>query len=257
MKIIATALIVALGVPAFAAEPTDKAILGAKTVGVLPVLATGLSRKASNQALTLATAGRAEKPGVVDPNSVVKIDANSGFGFAGQATDADVILLGYGFVLSTLVLEAGDPARLAKSVDVLKKGREVLAPLTPELVAAADRYIAAGMAGRVDLEALAALLGAAQEGLAKGPARGHGYLVAGFWYGLTLVAVSNQSVSTDLVALARPLAELFDADAQFDGADRNVAANLRAMAAIIGAESIDVEAYKAALGKGFDVKADK
>jgi len=256
MKTMITALIVVCGSSAWAAAPTDKQLLGAKTVGVLPVISTGPSQAAATLAVTIASVSGADNKSSFDPNKVAKVDPNQGFGFAGQATSNDIKLLTYGFLLATLALDSEGTPEFKAQAQKLAGARELLAPLVPEVVKAIDQYLTGAQAGTFDVQALATALAAGQRGLIAGPARGHGYLVAGLWTGLSVMAITSKAVSPDLIAMAPPLATMFEEDAQFEGADKKVAASLRELAKLLGNTDLSAATYVEAMGRMFSIKED-
>ncbi|MCA9518717.1 MAG: hypothetical protein KC635_27460 [Myxococcales bacterium] len=240
------------------APPSDAALLTAKTVGVLPVLAVGESRELAYGRVA-AMAARGEGRGIAPPGALVSLDTDGGFAFAGRSTSADVQLMQYGFLLGSLPTVSDDPAQLAQVVDKLVAGRDAMAPLAPGVVKAVDRFIASAKGGELDPAALGAALMGANEGIAAGPARAHGYFAAGVWFGLSLLAATMDEGGVDdaYLAMAGPLATMFEADAEFGGSDRTIARQLRSVARMLGGQGgVDATAFKAALMSAFTVGAD-
>jgi hypothetical protein len=255
-KLIVSLAALALTTSARAADPDEKLFLQAKPKGVVPVLVSGASRAATYQQLAALTTADRDKPALAEPRTIAKVEGGQGFGFAGASTDNDVALMSYGFIVSALVLDLAEAADFADDVKQLEAGRELLAPLSPAVLAAVDKYIASAKAGRVDPGALASIMSATEVGIAVGPPRGHGYLSAGIWFGLALVAASNGEIPAELVSMARPLAVMFDEDASLGGSDRKVAASLRDVALIASTQPFDGKAFQDALTKAFSVQAD-
>lgn len=237
-------------------KPADADLLGKKTVAVLPVLAAGASRRATFLEAA-SVAGRADGKSPFHAKDVTSVDPSQGFGFAGASTEKDVMLMRLGFLVGSLATDIDDAAAFGKSVEMLGAAREVLAGLSPTVVAAYDRFVASGKSGRVDVDALAQLFMGASEGIAAGPARAHGYLTGGIWFGLAMTSVSLGQPNPGLASMAGPLAVLFDEDAEFDGSDRKLAAALRELAAVLKAETLDGERFKTGLIAVFSVEADK
>lgn len=260
--LVALALVTSpLSTTAFASEPTppaDTALLSAKTVGVLPVLAAGQNREmVFGQVAAMVERGAGH--GVASPESIVSLQTDGGFAFAGASTSADLALMQYGFLLGSLATVSEDPAKLAEVVAQLTAARESLAPLAPNVVAAVDRFLASAKRGELDGTALGAAFQGASDGIARGPARAHGYFAAGLWFGISMLAaeVDPGMVDKSYLAMAWPLAVMFDEDAQFGGSDRVIAAQLRGIAGMLaGPAAVDLTAFKAALMSAFTVRAD-
>ena len=218
--------------------PSDADLLGARTVGVLPVLVTGPSAAAWTRLgvslslpVTAADAPRvavpAFEPGVAD-----------GLAFAGTADDADVRILRYGYFLGLMpALVASSNASREATAAKLLGSIDTLTPLGPEVVAAVRAALA--RPDEVDGAASARVMALAQRGLADGDARKHGYLASGMWLGLTLLAVWQAEVDETLLGMAGPLADLLEEDAAFGGTDRGVAGVLRGVAEALGQRPVD------------------
>jgi len=236
-------------------KPADADLLNKKTVSVLPVLATGPSRKTTFLEVA-STALVGDKKAPLMPGAVTSVEAGTGFGFAGASTDKDIALLQLGFLVGSLPLNADDPKAFSAAMDMLGPARALLAGLAPGVVSAYDRYVASARGGSIDVPALAALFEAAEGGIATGPQRGHGYLTGGLWFGLAIVGATQGQVNPAFVSMASPLAVLFEEDAEFEGSDRKLAASLRQVAGLLKAETLDVQAFSTAVSGAFKVSAD-
>lgn len=237
-------------------KPADSDLLGKKTVAVLPVLGAGASRRATFLEAA-SVAARTDGKSPFAAKDVTSVDPSQGFGFAGASTEKDIMLMRIGFLVGSLATDVDDTAAFAKSIETLVAAREVLAGLSPTVISAYDRYVASGKNGRVDVDALAELFMAASEGIAAGPARAHGYLTGGIWFGLSMTSASLGKPNPGLASMAGPLAVLFEEDAEFDGSDKKLAAALRDLAGVLKAETFDGERFKAGLIAVFSVEADK
>lgn len=231
-------------------------LLERKSVGVLPVLAPGLSRTATFQGVA-SMADRVSSKSTVSPRQLTQLEAAQGFGFAGASTEIDIVLLQLGAMTSALALELDNVESFKGSLELLGTAREVLAPLAPEVAQAFDRYLEAARQGKIDSQALGDLFAAAEAGIAKGPARAHGYLTAGLWFGLSMISATLGSSTPEFAAMAGPLAVLFEEDADLSGSDVKVAVSLRAVAKLISAEKIDTAKVTATLAQVFKLNADK
>lgn len=244
-----------IATPAFSAEgsPRPEDLLSAKTVSVLPVLTSG-PRAAAYQRLE-ATLASASGRSLVDPTTMVSIDESAGFGFAGASTDSDVMILRLGFLVGAV--GSTDAERLDKVIKTYDKARESLAPLMPEVIAAADKVIAAAREGRIDTSALASAMRLAEEGIAKGPARAHGYFAAGLWIGMSGEVAAAPYADSGFTAMAFPLAIMLEQDAEFGGSDLVLAGELKKIANMLVAGTVDAKAYGAAIMAAMSVKADR
>lgn len=255
-------LVSALALPssAFAEEglpkPADADLLGKKTVAVLPVLAAGASRRTTFLEAA-SVAARTDGKSPFQAKDVTSVDPSQGFGFAGASTEKDIMLMRIGFLVGSLATDIDDATAFGKSAETLGAAREVLAGLSPAVVSAYDRYVASAKNGRVDVDALAELFMGASDGIAVGPARAHGYLTGGIFFGLAMTSASLGKPNPGLATMAGPLAVLFEEDAEFDGSDRKLAAALRELAAVLKAETLDGERFKMGLVAIFAVEADK
>lgn len=255
------ALILALSTlsaaPAFAASgsPTDGDILGARTVGVLPILATGASAAGAWNRVGVAigddSRGGGHAPGAVD----MRLDADGGFGFAGSATADDMRVLRYGYYLGLMpaVIQSHHAQRRDMAAKLLAS-TDAIAALGPDIRAAV--VAALSSLDSVDGAAFAKVLAGAQLGLAEGDARKNGYLAAGMWLGLTTLALWQGEADETLVGMAEPLAVLLDEDAAFGAADRKVAAIIRRVAAELRQPHMDVEKVLEMTGEVLKVEAD-
>ena len=237
-----------IATPAFSADgsPRPEDLVNAKTVSVLPVLTSG-PRAAAYQRLE-ATLAAASGRGLVDPTAMVSMDESAGFGFAGASTDSDVMILRLGFLVGAV--GSTDAERLDKIIKTYDKARESLAPLMPEVVAAARE-------GRVDTSSLATAMRLAEEGIAKGPARAHGYFAAGLWIGMSGEIAATPYADTGFTSMAFPLAVMLEQDAEFGGSDLVLAGELKKIANMLVAGTVDVKAYEAAIMAAMSVKADR
>jgi len=243
--------------PAFAATggPSDAELLGARTVGVLPILATGGSRAAAFDRVGIAigddSRGGGHAPGAV----TVDLAESGGFGFAGKAESDDIRVLRYGYYLGMMpaVIRSGHEketemaAKLLASIDVIAPLGESMRDTVIEALTSLES---------VDGEAFAEIFANAQLGLAEGDARKNGYLAAGMWLGLTTLALWNEQADESITGMAEPLAVLLDEDAAFGAADRKVAAILRGVAAELRKPRLDTDTIMAMTGKVLAVEAD-
>src|SRR5690606_37641751 len=86
--------------PAMAAGPSDAELLSARTVGVMPVLATGATEGRAWARVAMAiSAGERGAHGSLPGAVAVDLGGDEGFGFAGHADDADVRVLRFGYYL--------------------------------------------------------------------------------------------------------------------------------------------------------------
>lgn len=244
-----------IATPAFAAEgtPRPEDLLGGKTVSVLPVLTSG-PRAAAYQHLE-ATLASATGRSLVDPTAMVSIDEAAGFGFAGASTDSDVTILRLGFLIGAV--GSTDAERMNKVIKTYEKARESLAPLMPEVIAQADKVIAAAREGRVDTHALASAMRFAEEGIGKGPARAHGYFAVGLWIGMSGDIAATPYADSGFTAMAFPLAVMLEQDAEFGGSDLVLAGELKKIANMLVAGTVDAKAYGAAIMAAMSIKADR
>lgn len=237
--------------------PSDAEILNSKTVGVLPVLATGLSRQDTYQHVAaLAVRGIEAKP---TGNGAKLVDLNGdggGMAFAGSSSTADIRILQWAFIAGGLASNMAEPEVYKQAVAFLEAGREGLASLSPKLVAACDRYVAAAKAGRVDGEALVQALSAAEEGISAGPERAHGYFATGMWLGLSFLAAAAGEPDPNYYGMAVPLATLLEEDAGFGGSDRALAKEVRAIGFLMSQANPDLETLQKHLGAALAVEAD-
>lgn len=249
-----------LGGNAFAAEggPSDAEIMSAKTVGVSPVLATGISRDSAwqsvGQSLTVAHEARGEAG--VHTSDVIQLDADGGFGFAGSSSTSDLFVLHYGLLLGSFATNQGDAKAMADAVGMLEAGRQHLASLTPAALAAIDKFIAAARGGEVSGAALAQILASAERGIAEGDQRAHGYLASGVWLGLSVIVASAGGGNATFTGMAEPLAVMLDEDASFGGSDRRIAEQLRAAARTLQTNPSDVAAVVKILEATMKIQAD-
>ncbi|TNF23386.1 MAG: hypothetical protein EP329_27655 [Deltaproteobacteria bacterium] len=255
----ALAAVLAVGSsPALAeGEPSDADILNAKTVGVLPVLATGLSRQDTYRNVAAMTLrGLDAKPAGDGATLVPMKDDGGGMAFAGSSSTADIRILQYAFIAGGLASNAADPETYKKAVAFLESQREALASLSPALVSACDKYVAAAKAGRIDGESLVKALAAAEQGISAGPERAHGYFAVGIWLGISFIAVAAGEPDPDFYGMAVPLATLLEEDATFGGSDRALAKEVRAIGEVLSKPSPDLGALKKHLGAALAVEAD-
>lgn len=253
------------------ARPGAEVFRQAKTVGVLPVPVLGPSRERSYNDVAQAVgrawdrwdaaAGSSAAPPPTDAalRSWVQLDTALPLGFSGASVEAELFGLRYGFGLGVLgSLRGAD--RTALAADLWNK-RALLASLSPATLAAITRYLEHAQRGEADAPALAAALREAEAGTATDAARAHGYFVAGLWCGIAMTMATAQQPDLAFVALAGPLAAMFDEDAEFGGSDRTIAKALREAARIVAAplvaaQAIDVGAFKAVVGSLLAAKSD-
>lgn len=235
--------------------PDPAHLLSAKTVSVLPVLTSG-PRAAAYQRLeaTLASAPGATAASAVRPGELVALDASAGFGFAGASTDADIAILRLAFLVGAI--PASEGKELASMIATYERARDSLAPLTPELVAAADHVIEAARSGRVDAHALTTAMRLAEEGISTGPARAHGYFATGLWFGLSAHVVSSPRADSAFTSMAGPLAVMLEEDAEFGGSDLALATELRKVAAMLVSGGVDLAQYRRSVATAMAVGAD-
>jgi len=241
--------------------PSAESLLGATTVGVLPVLSSGVSRDASYQRMAAymsmgATLEAGTRP-LARGGDLVELDIDSGFAFAGASTEADVAILKYAFLAASLTAQANDPAEIRDTAGVLEAGRALLAPLSPETISAIDRFILTAKRGQIDASALSASLMAAEAGIASGPARAHGYFATGVWLGVSVLAAALDEADPGFIAVAEPLAVMLDEDALFGGSDRQLAAQLRRLASLLSQPRLDGEAFMSALNAALSIEPDE
>jgi len=221
--------------------PTDASFFQARVVGVLPVLTTG-SRAAAYQRLAALIARGEHHNGVLSPTHFVSLDATQGFGFAGASTDLDLQIFRLAYLIGSAPSVSDDAAELAKLMKSYAAGR--------------DAFARGAGQGRLDATALSNAMKLAEDGIAKGPARAHGYFAAGLWLGLSMLSVGLSEPDQTFVSMASPLATLLEEDAEFGGSDRAIAAELRKVATLLASGQVDLTAYKRALTSAFAVKSD-
>ena len=229
-SIFSLAAMMLAGGTALAQQPTQADLDGAKVVEVQPVFTLGLSETSAWNAIAglLSMNGTVNKLG----DAGTAILSRGGFGFAGASTRTDVAALQYGVMAgATLIVHAKDPELLKKLGAVLQAGRDDVAGLSPDVTKVLDGLVAAAVKGQTDTKSLAYLMLAAQNGIAAGPQRLHGYLMAGLWSSMALWVATMEGVPKGYASMAEPLAVMLDEDAKFGGSDRKLATHLRAMAA--------------------------
>ena len=248
------------------AAPDDAAFIGAKVVGVLPVMATESSRERHYRRLggalasAFARTARTARAGqAADARDLPTLVAPPPLAFAGPSLEADLFLLHYAFALGALPTLADEPRRAL--VTQLATQRGALANLTPVCGAAIDRALASAAGGNLDANALATAMRAAEAGTASGDPRAHGYFVAGLWFAFSLTMASAEQPDLSFVAMAGPLARMFDEDAEFGGSDRQIAKTLREAARLgaapfVGQARVDVDALKAVIRAVLAIKGD-
>lgn len=239
-------------------EPQDAELLGAKTVGVLPVLATGVSRQETYLHVTAMVMRGVEANVGGDGAKLVPMEASGdgGFAFAGESTSADVRILRFAFVLGGLASNGGDEALFKQAVAFLESEREAIAGLEPRLIAAVDRYLTGAKAGQVNAQAVVDSLGAAEVGIANGPERAHGYYATGVWLGLTYLALAVDEPNPNFYGMAAPLATLLEEDAGFGGSDLALAKEVRALGELLATPRASLDAVERHLAAALDVEAD-
>ena len=254
---IVTALLAAAPATVAAELPTDAQLLGAKTVGVLPVLTSGPSRAQAYARLRVLAARGVEAKAGGDGAALVRLEADAtGLAFAGASTANDVRILHFAFIAGGLASNLANTELFGQAVAFLEALREALAPLRPEVVAAMDRFVAAAKRGEVDVESLLAALSAAEEGIASGPPRAHGYFATGVWLGLTFSVAATREPDPEFGAMATPLATLLEEDAEFGGSDRALAKEVRALGLLLSKPGFDNAAIKRHLSAALAVQAD-
>ena len=237
--------------------PSDASILNAKTVGVLPVLATGSSRQAAYQRVAALTVrGIEAKPGGDGAKLIELKDDGGGMAFAGSSSTSDVNILKYAFLVGGLASNADNPDLFTRTLAFLEGQRETLASLSPETVAAVDRFVAAAKAGRLDGEALARAMSAAEQGISSGPARAHGYFATGIWLGISFIALAAGQPDENYYGMSVPLATLLEEDAQFGGSDQALAKEVRAIGQLLSQQRPSLDDLQKHLGAALSVEAD-
>lgn len=238
-------------------DPQDAELLGAKTVGVLPVLATGMSRQETYLHVTAMVMRGVEANVGGDGAKLVPMEASDGgFAFAGESTSADVRILRFAFVLGGLASNAADAELFKQAVGFLESEREAIAGLEPRLIAAVDRYITGAKAGQVNAQALVDSLGAAEVGIANGPERAHGYYATGVWLGLSYLALAAGEPDPNFYGMAAPLATLLEEDAGFGGSDLALAKEVRALGELLSTPRASLAGVQRHLEAALAVEAD-
>ncbi len=243
-----------------APTPDDATILSARTVAVLPVLTTG-NRVAAYRRLSAVVASAPAAASVaVAP---VTVPSAEGFGFAGQATAADVVLLNLGAAMASATLASATLAKqlggehFSNSLNSIQNHRSgALAQLSSAVLAQVDRFITAARAGEVDLDATVRALAESEAGIGVGPARAHGYFTVGLWMGLASVFVANGLDGREIAEMAGPLATFLEKDAIFGGADTKLAGEVRTIGRALSTEKADKDAWQAAMLRALEVRAD-
>lgn len=155
-----------------------------------------------------------------------------GFGFAGEATDADrqALWLGLAAGLRPATESAGGEAKGWGAV--LESLREQVGPSL--MAPVAESLGATDTLGGVDRSLRATLTALGQ---AKGPAtRRHGYLAVGLWTVLALIdALEGGKRAQHLAGMGAALARMLRQDARMGGADEALAARVEAAVAAIEA----------------------
>jgi hypothetical protein len=218
------------------------------------VLTTG-NRTAAYQKMGAAITTADKRLGIAG-REFVSTSGEQGFGFAGQATDADLLVLRYAFIMGSTANQASDPAGLKTAVDVLTESRVALAALDPKVLAAVDRYLAAAREGNVDGNLLANAFSVGEAGIATGDPRGHGYFVTGLWLGLSLLYATNPGNADAFCDMASPLSVLLEQDAVFGGTDMKLAAEVRRVGSLLRNPTVDIATLRGAIVSALSTAAD-
>lgn len=260
IKIAILLLASALSTPAFAGK-FDLATY--KTVAVQPVLSASNSRGLFESQLAASAAMLSIKPEGVEPGKKAGnafFERKQGFGFAGKAQAADMMLLAFGNAVGAL------PMMMKLDLDGAKQQATQLQALlgklegkvNPQVVEALTLAVMAAQAGEFELTMKAVLAGMAvsADSITKGSERAHGYMATGLYTGTVgLFALSGQP-NQALADLSQPLVMYLEQDAALGGADRKIAAQLKLVGAEVAKPAPDFNNVFAAMQAMNAVKPD-
>lgn len=250
--------LVTFGAPAALAAPagpSDADLLGARTVGVLPILATGPSADAAWTRVGVAVASGERGADARAPGAVAVELGDAGFAFAGEATSADVQALRYGYYLGMMpALIESEHAGRADVAARLLESLHVLEGLDAAVVDGVKAALASVEA--VDGAAFAEIMAGAQRGIAEGDARRHGYLAAGMWVGLTTLALWQGRADDTLLGMVHPMTALLEEDAAFGSADHQVARVMRRLAVELAMARPDADRVFAMAAEVLEIDVD-
>jgi hypothetical protein len=255
-----TLLLATVVIPVASAQdiPTDAELNDAETAAVQPVLVVGASPEAAWGQVSGFLASKHERTSAVPVVSMPNLADEGGFGFAGKARAADMRILAHAVLLGRY---AGMVAQGGTSRDVQSKLAEtadaVYAPLAPRVKSALAALITGLGTGRFDPALFAATLRMAEGGIATGPQRAHGYLAIGLWAGLSPMVAGIAGDRSIYAGMAGPLAILLREDAEFEGADVQIAKTIETMAVSLATKTPDHTGLAASADSLFQVKSDK
>lgn len=209
----------------------DSTVEGAKTVAVLPAYVGAAGGDAAWLDLALGLQNGMLDAGAAVAATAAPLDVTTrgAFGFAGQATDADLdvlrISVGLGHILALRGM--GDAQGAEAVASELRKQADLLDVLDHDSRAVAAQILQGGGEEMVGVT-LGRALTTGLRGIATRE-RAHGYFVAGVWSGAaTLVAARGGNAN--FAGFAEPMAQMLDKDAKFGSHDRQIATAMRAMA---------------------------
>lgn len=223
----------------------DSTVADAKTVSVMPAYVGASGGDAAWLDLALGLQNGKLDAGAAVSAAAAPLDVvtRGTFGFAGQATDADLdvlrISVGLGHILALRGM--GDEQGAETIAAELRKQSKLLAVLDAD-----SRSVAAQILQGGGQEMVGVTLGRALTTGLRGIAtreRAHGYFVAGVWSGAaTLVAARGGNAN--FAGFAEPMAQMLDKDARFGSHDRQIASAMRAMAKELSSERPDAGAVR-------------
>lgn len=223
----------------------DGVFAQAETVAVQPVYLSQNGGDAAWYDLAMGLAGDKGDAAGAGAIAASRFDlsapAETGFGFAGHATDADLAVLrvavGLGHVIA--LRGVGDEAGANKLAAELRQHGSDLDVLTPDARGAAIAILQGGERGGLHGLQIGRALEAGVRGIAV-KERAHGYFAAGIWASSAML-VAARGGNTHFAAMAEPLAVMLDKDAVMKGHDRKIASELRAIATELGQAKPDVQ----------------
>ena len=209
----------------------DSTVADAKTVSVVPAYVSAAGGDAAWLDLALGLQNGKLDAGAAVAATAAPLDVvtRGAFGFAGQATDADLdvlrISVGLGHILALRGM--GDHQGAETLAAELRKQSDLLDVLDQDSRAVATQILQGGGSEMVGVT-LGRALTTGLRGIATRE-RAHGYFVAGVWSGAaTLVAARGGNAN--FAGFAEPMAQMLDKDARFGSHDRKIASAMRTMA---------------------------
>jgi hypothetical protein len=233
-----------------------------KTVAVQPVLAASNTRGLfeSQLAAAASTLTISADRGAAARKTSAKLEGGSGFGFAGKAQAADVLLLNIGTTIGMLPTTMNiDPAAAKQRIPQFQAAlTAVKGKVAAEVVKAIELALAAADAGdfQTTTKALLVAMALSADSIRKGSERPHGYMATGLYVGLATMFIAAGQPTQPLADIAVPLVAYLKQDAVLGGADRKVAAQLEIIAGELVAPAPSLDKTLAAIEAMNAVKPD-